>query len=87
MQWFDFSHAKGRCGIYTLRNKRSGDRYVGQAKDIAGRWKKHLAELKVGKKQGQLQEDWVKYGPEAFEFIILRERGPKYLDVLGACGI
>ena len=78
----DFSKAKGKCGIYAIQNKKTGDRYVGQSKDIGERFKQHIDELINGIKGGAFQDAWDSYGPENFEFITLRECSPKHLDAL-----
>src|SRR5262245_61304870 len=69
------------CGIYAIRNKQTGERYVGQAVDINKRWVEHTRELGGGSVGSpKLQAAWQKYGPEAFEFVILEECARNLLD-------
>lgn len=36
-------------GVYMIRNKKSGMKYIGSSADVEGRWKQHIAMLKGGK--------------------------------------
>lgn len=67
-------------GIYEIRNRVSGHRYIGQSANISRRWKEHLKTLRSGNShQPHLQSAWNKYGPDAFEFHILGQCGIKHL--------
>jgi len=60
------------CGIYKLINKVNGKFYLGSAKDIKSRWKRHRWELRHNKHHSEhLQRAWNKYGEENFIFEIL----------------
>jgi group I intron endonuclease len=62
----------GASGIYQIRNTATGKVYVGSAVHIGRRWSLHKRRLNAGKHHSQrLQNAWVKYGPEAFEFTVL----------------
>jgi hypothetical protein len=66
-------------GIYQIRCRANGMRYVGQAKDIQKRWKQHKSQLNQGNHANKrLQADWKSYGEDAFELKVL-ERCPKLL--------
>jgi len=55
------------CGIYKITNSDTGRVYVGQSKDIIGRWKEHLGDLVKGKHcNKKLLEDFQKTGLESF---------------------
>ena len=57
--------------IYAISNVYNGKMYIGQTKNIEGRWHKHKSDLKNRKHHSKsLQDDWDKYGEEGFEFII-----------------
>lgn len=58
-------------GIYSITNKITGDKYIGQTKrDFNERWSRHIWELRNSKHDNKyLQRSWCKYGEEAFEFI------------------
>lgn len=59
-------------GIYQIRHCDSGKCYVGSAVCLADRWRKHRQELARGVHCNQrLQRAWLKYGAEAFEFLVL----------------
>ena len=67
-----------QTGVYCIRHKRSGKRYVGSAarSTLLERWADHLKRLRGGYHYNKyLQRAWNKHGEDAFEFIIL-ERCP-----------
>lgn len=60
---------RGAAGIYEIVQIGTDRRYVGSAKDLAQRWRQHLAHLERGKHHSvALQRAWNKHGPEAFGF-------------------
>jgi predicted GIY-YIG superfamily endonuclease len=59
-------------GIYMIRNTHTGDCYVGKANDIENRWAGHKAALRHGRHYSEaLQTDWMIFGEEAFEFLLV----------------
>ena len=61
-------------GIYTITNLKTGKVYVGQSSDIHSRWNLHKYELsKRTHGNYKLLREWVKYGPDAFEFKVAEE--------------
>lgn len=61
-------------GIYEIRNKINGKRYIGRSKDIDKRWIEHMTMLENGIHHSiKLQRAWNKYGKDNFEFNILKE--------------
>lgn len=70
----------GKSGIYKIINKLNGKYYVGSSNDIDGhygRWYEHKNDLKANRHENDhLQKSWNKYGPDAFEFIIVKETHP-----------
>lgn len=59
-------------GIYCIRNVLNNKRYVGSAVNLAARYRTHKYDLRRGKHHSpHLQNSWVKYGPDAFEFVVL----------------
>ena len=57
-------------GIYIIRNLVSMKAYVGSARDITARWKRHRRALTSGRHHSyKLQSAWDKYGAAAFEFV------------------
>jgi len=68
--------------IYQIKSKQNGKIYVGETLRGELRWKQHLYELRVSRHPNSLlQEDFDKFGEEAFEWEILQEL-PKDKDVL-----
>ena len=62
------------CGIYGITNMRDGKVYIGQSKSIYSRWAEHIRALESGTHICKdLQSDYVTFGPEIFEFIVLEE--------------
>lgn len=63
------------CGVYAIYHAASGKIYIGSTADLGGfkyRWAAHKGGLKKGTHWNpHLQAYYNKYGPEAFEFLIL----------------
>ncbi len=61
------------AGIYGIRNKVTGKIYVGKATYLYERLQCHRSELERRKHINKyLQEDWLKYGKNSFEFILIK---------------
>ncbi|HEV2461949.1 MAG TPA: GIY-YIG nuclease family protein [Ktedonobacterales bacterium] len=59
-------------GIYVMTCLETGNQYIGQSIDIAGRWSAHRTDLRGGRHRSQLwQDEWVAYGPDAFTWEVL----------------
>lgn len=59
-------------GIYIIHNAKTGGIYVGQSRDVKGRWKQHKADLKKGRHQSKrLQAAWDRCGAKQFSFKVL----------------
>lgn len=72
-----------KTGIYKITNCINGMAYVGQAVDIASRWRQHI-KRGVGAEtptQNKLYPAMKKFGPESFTFEILEECDRSKLDV------
>ncbi|QOV06330.1 G-I-Y Y-I-G homing endonuclease [Burkholderia phage Maja] len=89
-QIYDFSIARGVCGIYKITSP-SGNFYIGQAQDIAKRWREHFRRMNCGNHHSvPFRRAVERYGVGAFEFEIieecsvesLNEREQFYLDTL-----
>ena len=67
--------------IYMIINNINNKIYIGQTKDVERRFKHHKIYLKNEKHYNkQLQEDYNKYGDDNFDYIVLCECDPKYLN-------
>lgn len=67
-------------GIYEIRNRANGKRYIGSAMNLRHRWSQHLANLRHKHHQNpHLQAAFDKHGEEAFCFEILEETKPETL--------
>lgn len=61
-------------GIYKIINVANNKFYVGSAVDLKRRKMRHYAELRHGKHNNRhLQAAWVKYGEQAFVFVVVEE--------------
>ena len=61
-------------GIYMIKNKKTGQMYIGQSKHIKRRWVDHKYELVRGIHANTfLQNSWNKYGEDNFSFSIIEE--------------
>jgi group I intron endonuclease len=73
---------KKQCGIYGIRNKTNGKWYIGQSIHLRGRINCHFAYLRSGKHRNEhLQQSFIKYGRESFEFYVLEETTEDMMDV------
>lgn len=67
--------ARSEPGVYMIRHTTSGKVYIGSSagrSGILGRMNRHIEDLRGGGHHSvHLQRAWDKYGPEAFEFIVL----------------
>ena len=69
-----------KSGIYSIRNLINGKFYIGSALNIKARWAAHKSDLSRGiHTNSYLQRAWAKYGPEAFEFVVLEMVEPELL--------
>ena len=60
--------------IYKILNNKSGKCYIGSAKDLEVRWKRHKRDLKKGTHYNPyLQNAWNKDRGENFTFVVLEE--------------
>lgn len=71
-------------GIYKIINVINNKFYVGSAVDLKRRKTRHFSELRTGKHNNRhLQAAWVKYGEQAFVFVVVEEL-PDGADLLAA---
>lgn len=71
---------KTQSGIYKITNKTNGKIYVGSAKNINKRWKRHIYELNNQKHHNIiLQNAWNKYGCDNFKIEIIELIRPELL--------
>lgn len=71
-------------GIYKIINVVNNKFYVGSAVDLKRRKTRHFSELRKGKHNNRhLQAAWVKYGEQAFVFVVVQDV-PEHEDLLAA---
>lgn len=59
-------------GIYQIKNKKNGKRYVGSSVIIRQRWMEHRSMLRRGRHHSKyMQRSWHKYGEDSFSFEVL----------------
>ena len=62
------------AGVYKITNKKTNATYIGASTALPRRWRTHKLDLGKGQHYNtNLQEDYNKYGLEAFEFEVLDE--------------
>jgi group I intron endonuclease len=60
------------AGVYFIRNRATGERYVGSAQNIALRWSQHRNVLRKGVRLShRFLQAWRTQGEEAFEFAVV----------------
>lgn len=65
------SEAPVMSGVYTIRNPRTGNFYVGSSVDVFRRLRAHLHQLRSGKHHSyRMQNLWRKYQDQSLEFCI-----------------
>jgi group I intron endonuclease len=69
-------------GVYIIRNKVNGRRYIGSAKcSFMIRWGQHLRDFRLRNHHNfKLLDDFCRMGIDAFEFDILEECPPNHCD-------
>lgn len=68
-------------GIYMIRHKDSGKRYIGRSTNVHGRWDLHKRHTEQERDRSPLHRAMRKYGYDAFEWIVLVS-APARLHVL-----
>jgi group I intron endonuclease len=69
-------------GVYRVHNTANGKSFVGSAVDLPAKMNAQRAQLEFGSHMNRaLQEDWKRFGADAFRFEILEELEP--LDTPG----
>lgn len=67
-------------GIYQIRNRVNGKRYIGSAKLLRKRRNEHFCRLKNGRHHSRhLQASWNKHGRAAFKFEVIELCSPSHL--------
>lgn len=62
------------CGVYQIRNTKTGKVYIGSSNNIGRRWREHLSELRAGAHfNDRLQRDWGQFGEGAFRMEVVEE--------------
>lgn len=65
------------CGIYMIKNKKTGQKYIGQSVDIERRWREHISQ---GKEKTYIDRAINKHGRDNFILIIIEETTQDNLD-------
>lgn len=69
------------CGIYCIENLLNHKKYIGQSIDIDVRIYNHKRHLRLNHHDNDyLQNEWNKYGADAFNFYVVTECKPSKLD-------
>jgi hypothetical protein len=82
-RYCDHKKAEQPNCVYCIKNLINNKVYIGETIKGKLRWKKHLTDLRGNYHRNKLlQEDFDKYGEEAFEWTILKEFGDEDKSVL-----
>lgn len=78
-------------GVYMIRCVKTGHCYIGSSRNIRKRWERHRNECANNNHHNSwLQRAWIKYGAEAFEFLVLEECGENRVEreqhYMDSCG-
>jgi len=58
---------EGNCGVYAIINRVTGEKYIGQSKNISRRYQMHLTDLRSGDHANRnLQRAFIQYGEDSF---------------------
>lgn len=69
------------CGIYMIKNKETGQIYIGQSKNVKSRYRGHKSSLKNNcHTNDHLQKSWNKYGESNFIFKIIENTDEQRLN-------
>ncbi len=63
----------GKSAVYMIVNKQNNKRYVGISEDVENEWFNIKRNLDYGIGIRKMREDYVKFGKESFDFIIVFE--------------
>ncbi len=64
-----YKEMKVEAGVFQIRNTRTGKVLLGSSTNLRGPFNKHRFMLSIGKHDNQaLQQDWNRYGADAFAF-------------------
>lgn len=85
-----------KAGVYSITNIVNGKKYIGSTKtSFKSRWRNHMKLLRKGAHNNKhLQNSFIKYGEDKFEFSILEiisdknsilDREQYYIDTLNVC--
>lgn len=76
-----FEEFEGVSGVYMIRNTENGKKYIGSSKDVKARIESHRRRLKNGSHfNNHLQNSWIKYGPNSFEFVLVKRSDKRLRD-------
>ena len=65
----EYKRSPKDMGVYLIRNTMNGKCFVSSNRNIRARINRHKMDLKTNcEKVTALQQDWNKFGPDAFEF-------------------
>lgn len=65
---------KQPMGVFQIKHKESGKTFIGNSQDLSKAANSQFFQLRMGSHRNEaLQQDWNKYGADAFEYSILEE--------------
>ena len=67
---------RGPAYVYAIKNRRTGQCYVGSTRERKARWKKHMDLLESGLHTSKLQEAWDASAPDDWDWLVLESGIP-----------
>ncbi|HPT13791.1 MAG TPA: GIY-YIG nuclease family protein [Bacteroidales bacterium] len=70
----EYRQKKFRMGVFKIVNSTNGKIFLGSSTDLDTAWNSHRFRLKAGLHENyELQKDWIQFGEQAFDYLVVEE--------------